>query len=131
MRLTPMLTDEPNRPNASRVQTTQVLVRCPNTLYDLQTTNLADIYPPTDPVNINIPKEEPECDLPSADHYTHPIMEAMDYPPTLNCYDGHHATNKKTTKNKFKVSLLAAPSQMNESLNQVSCLTLHASIGIN
>jgi len=57
-------------------------------------------------------------------------MEAMDYPPTLNCYDGHHATNKKTTKNKFKVSLLAAPSQMNESLNQVSCLTLHASIGI-
>jgi hypothetical protein len=83
MRLTPMLTDEPRRPNAIRVQTTQVLIRSPNTLYDLQTINLADIYPPQDAVNTDIPEEEPECDPPGADHYTNPVMEG------LNCYHRH------------------------------------------
>jgi len=85
-------------------------------LYDLQTINLADICPPQDAVNADIPEEEPECDPPGADHYTNPVMEG------LNCYDGHHATGIKTIKDEFKVSLPAAQSQMNERLNQVSCL---------
>ncbi|KIM92217.1 hypothetical protein PILCRDRAFT_115603 [Piloderma croceum F 1598] len=111
MRLTPMLTDEPRIPNAIRVQTTQVLIQSPNT-YDLQTTNLADIYPSPVVVNLDIPEEELECDPPGANHYTNLVMEG------LNCYDGHHAINKQTIKDKFKVSLPTAQSQMNKRLNQ-------------
>ena len=114
IRLTPMLTDEPKIPTAHQVQTPQVLIRSSNMLYDLQTTNLADIYPSPDMANVDIP-EEPECD-------PGPVMEApTNYPPSLNCYDGHHATNKETY---MKVSLPAAPSQTNESLSQVSCLRI-------
>src|ERR1700679_2712765 len=102
-----MLTDEPRGPNAVRVQTTQVLIRSPNTLYDsLQTTNLADIYPPLDAMNVDIPEKEPECDPPGADHYTNSVMEGLDY------HDGHHAIHKKTIKDEFKVSLPATRSQM-------------------
>ena len=114
-----MLTDEPRGPNAIRVQTTQVLIRSPNTSYDLQTTNLADIYPPPDAMNVDIPEKEPECDPPGADHYTDPTMEGLNY------HDGHHAIHKKTKKDEFKVSLPAAQSQMSEHrehLNPVSCL---------
>jgi hypothetical protein len=111
-----MLTDEPRGPNAIRVQTTQVLIRSPNTSYDLQTTNLVDIYPPPDVVNVDIPEEELECDPPGADHYTNPVMEGLD------CHDGHHARDIKTKKDEFKVSVPAAQSQMSECLNQVSCI---------
>ena len=114
-----MLTDEPRGPNAIQVQTTQVLIRSPNMLYDLQTTNLADIYPPPNVVNVDIPEEELECDPPGADHYTNPVTEGLNYD------DGHHATDIKTLEDEFKVSLPAAQSQMSEHrihLNQVSCL---------
>jgi len=118
-----MLTDEPKRPTAHQVQTPQVLIRSPNMSYDLQTTNLADIHPPPDMVKVDIPEEEPECDPPGTEYYTHPVTEApINYSPSLNCYDDHHATSKKTSMNRFNVSLPAAPSQMNEGLNQVSRL---------
>jgi hypothetical protein len=84
-------------------------------LYDLQTTNLADIYPPPDAVNFDIPEEEPECDHHGADHYTHPVMEApMEYPPSLNCYDGHQATSEKTFTKILKVSAPAAQGRTSE-----------------
>jgi hypothetical protein len=83
-------------------------------LYDVQTTNLADIYPPPDAVNVDIPEEEPECDH-GADHYTRPVMEApMDYPPSLNCYDGHQATSEKTFTKILKVSAPAAQGRTSE-----------------